>query len=135
MSVSYRGALFVSIFMLAVSWPACAGGLDGTQWKLKVVPDKQTADKAETEFADTVSFTDGSFSSSALSAKGFKPARYRGDFEEKEAEFEAEQVSATEGVIIWMGEIRGDHIAGSLQWKKKDGANLQFNFTGTKASP
>ena len=111
------------------------GGLDGQRWKISVVPDKAAAEKGGKEFSDTIIFAGDKFSSTALDAKGFKPVSYRGDFEENEAEFEAEQVSETEGVVLWLGEIRSDRMSGTLQWKKKDGGTLLFDFTGTKVTP
>jgi hypothetical protein len=111
---------------------ACyAAFLDGTQCKVKVVPEKATAEKGETAFDDTLSFTGGKFSSSAFLAKGFKPAAYRGEQEENEAEFEVEQTSVTNGVINWLGEIRGKKFMGQLTWTKKDGTNFLYNFEGT----
>ena len=92
-----------------------------------------TSGKGATEFTDIIAFTGGRFTSTVLKAKGYEPVKYRGDFEEREAEFEAEQTSESEGVAIWLGEIRGDRVTGSLQLRKKDGTNVSFNFTGSKA--
>ena len=103
-------------------------------WRITLSPDKATAERGEKEFNDTISFADGKFSSSALAKKGFKPAKYQGDFEEREAEFDLDQESQSEGIVIWIGEIRGEKITGRIQWKKKDGRNLFFNFTGAKAT-
>lgn len=104
------------------------------RWRIALTPDKATAERGEKEFSDTISFAGANFSSTALGAKGFKPAAYRGDFEEREAEFDLEQESETEGVAIWIGEVRGEKITGRLQWKKRDGTNLFFNFVGAKAA-
>ena len=114
---------------------ALGGGfLDGTRWEITVVPEKATADAGIKQFNTTLTFADGKLSSSELSAKGFKPVAYRGETEESESEFEAEQMSETDGVAAWLGEIHGGRIVGRLQWKKKDGAQLSFNFSGTKVS-
>ncbi len=102
-------------------------------WKITVMPDKAAAEKGEKEFTDIISFVAGKFSSSALAAKGFKPAAYRGDFEEHEAEFDLEQRSESEGIAIWIGEVRNGKMSGRLQWKKKDGTNTFFDFLGSKA--
>jgi hypothetical protein len=113
-----------------------AGGviLQGTFWRITAAPDDASAKSGAEKFNDTISFADGKFSSAALARKGFKPAKYQGDFEEREAEFDLEQESQTEGIAIWIGELRGEKITGRLQWKKKDGTNLFFNFTGSKAA-
>jgi hypothetical protein len=118
------------LFFLAAS--CMASVLDRGAWKITIVPDKAAIASGLKEFSDTLTFAEGKFGSVALSAKGFRPVAYRGDFEEGEAEFEAEQVSDTEGVAIWLGEIRGDRIVGRLQFRKKDGTNLAFNFSGTR---
>jgi len=126
-------ACALAIVGLAVIAINCwAAFLDGTHGKVKVVPDKATADKGEKEFDDTLSFADGKFSSSFFLAKGFKPATYGGEKEDTEAEFEVEQTSVTNGLINWLGEIRGKKFMGRLMWKKKDGSTLNYNFEGTK---
>jgi hypothetical protein len=122
------------LVLLSFATFCIASVLDGAAWRITVVPDKATAERGEKEFTDTISFAGGMFISSALAAKGFKPAKYRGDFEEQEAEFDLDQESADEGVAIWIGEVRKAKIAGRLQWKKKDGTNLIFNFSGTRDS-
>src|SRR2546425_9571373 len=78
-----------------------AGVLDGTKWKVKVVPDKAGADRGEKEFDDELIFTDGKFTSTALLRKGFKSSKYNAEVEPHEAEFEVELVSATNGVAAW----------------------------------
>jgi hypothetical protein len=109
-----------------------AAFLDGTHSKVKVVPDKMTADKGEKEYTDTLSFSKGKFSSATFLARGFKPADYRGESEENEAEFEVEQTSGTNGVVNWQGEIRAKKVLGRLTWKKKDGTSLSYDFEGPK---
>ncbi len=120
----------VATFLLAVTIPCHAAFLDGTTCKIKLTPDPATADKGEKAFDDTVKFADGKFSSAAFLAKGFKPGPYGGEKEEKEAEFEAEQTSDTDGVINWQGQIRGKKVVGRLRWKTKDGTFLAFDFEG-----
>ena len=120
------------LMLLALACPCRAGFLDGTTGQLKVVPEKAAADKGAKEFSDKITFAEGKFSSAFFSAKGFKPAVYRGEVEPKEAEFEVEQTSESEGVITWLGEIRGQQIVGRLTWRLKDGSALSYNFEGTK---
>jgi hypothetical protein len=123
---------FIQLLVVLSFTTSCvAGVLDGA-WKVTLIPDKATAEKREKEFTDTISFAEGKFHSAAFGAKGFKAAKYRGDFEEREAEFDLEQQSETAGVIIWIGEVRAGKMTGRLQWKRKDGTNLFFNFTGSK---
>jgi len=134
-SLNRQGWLVAGIWVLMLSALACpcrAGFLDGTSGQLKVVPEQATADKGGKEFSDKITFADGKFTSSFFLAKGFKPAVYRGETEPNEAEFEVEQTSVSDGVITWLGEIRGKQILGRLKWQKKDGPMLSYNFEGTK---
>lgn len=127
----------LSIFAVLLFLPLSGAHADvlAGSWQITLTPDKATAEKGAAKFTDTVEFADGKFSSAVLATIGFKPAAYRGDFEEREAEFDLEQESESEGVAIWIGEVRGGKMTGRLQWKKKDGTNLFFNFSGSKASP
>lgn len=126
-----KGCVLAMVALAVIAINCYAAFLDGTHCKVKMVPEKATADKGEKEFDDTLSFAGGKFSSSVFLAKGFKPAAYRGEKEENEAEFEVEQTSVTNGVINWLGEIRGKKFMGRLAWTKKDGTNLAYNFEGT----
>jgi hypothetical protein len=127
----FPGPLVATMLVFAVAMVCCDAFLDGTQCKVKMVTDKATADKGEKAYDDTLSFADGKFSSSTFQARGFKPASYKGEKEDIEAEFEVEQTSVTNGVVTWLGEIRGKKFAGRLTWKKKDGTSLSYDFEGT----
>jgi hypothetical protein len=106
--------------------------LDGMKFKVKVVPDKVTAEKGAKEFDDELIFADGKFTSTTLLRKGFKPSKYYAETEPNEAEFEVEQRSAGNGVATWTGEIRGTNALGGLSWLQKNGTNFTYDFTGTK---
>jgi hypothetical protein len=128
-----RRAFYLTPVMLAVLVTPCrAAFLDGTVGQVQVVPDKTSADKGEKEFSDKFTFADGKFSSEFFAGKGFKPSVYRGETEANEAEFEVEQASESQGVITWLGEIRGKRLIGRLIWRRKDGMVLNFDFEGTK---
>jgi hypothetical protein len=122
----------VAVVTFAIAVACYAGVLDGTHGKVKMIPDKATADKGEKGFEDTLSFADGKFTSTFFLARGFKPATYNGEKEENEAEFEVEQTSTTNGVVNWLGEIRSKKLVGRLTWKKADGTNLMYDFDGPK---
>jgi len=124
------GRAVASVLLLATAVTCCAAVLDGTHGKVKMIPDKATTDAGENGFDDTLSFADGKFSSKFFLAKGFKPAAYNGENEGNEAEFEVEQTSVGNGLINWLGEIRGKKFMGRLTWKKKDGRTLTYNFEG-----
>jgi hypothetical protein len=127
------GVAVASVMALGVAITCRAAFLDGTHGKVKMTPNKAAVDKGEKEFDDTLTFADGKFSSSAFLARGFKPAVYRGESEENEAEFEVEQIGEnTNSLVNWQGEIRGKRIVGRLTWKKTDGTSLSYDFDGTK---
>ena len=128
----FRRVVILSAMLLAAAGIVRAGVLDGTRFKVKVVPDKATADKGEKGFEDELIFADGKFTSTALSRKGFKSTKYRAESESWEAEFEVELVSATNGVAVWIGEIRGTNALGGLQWIQKGRGDYMFEFNGTK---
>jgi hypothetical protein len=125
------GVVLASMMALTFTIACYAAVLDGTHGKIKVIPDQVTGGKAEKGVDDTLSFADGKFKSVFFLAKGFKPAAYNGEREENEAEFEVEQTSVTNGLINWLGEIRGKKLMGRLTWTKKDGRTLTYNFEGT----
>lgn len=106
--------------------------LDGITAKVRVTPDAPSAAKGEKVFDDTLSFADGKFTSRVFLAKGFASAKYSGENEENEAEFEVEQTSSTDGVIDWLGEIRGSNVVGKLTWRKKSGGTFTYDFQGVK---
>src|SRR5437867_1272985 len=106
----------VLAMLLASAIIVHAGVLDGTKWKVRLVPDKAAADKGEKEFDDELIFTDGKFTSTALLRRGFKPSKYHAEVEPREAEFEVQQVSETDGTADWHGEIRGTNTVGGLEW-------------------
>ncbi len=125
-------ATIVGAILLASAIIVRAGLLDGTKLKVRVVPDKAAADQGAEGFDDELIFADGKCTSTALLQKGFKQAKYSAEVEPNEAEFEIELVSATNGVVVWTGEIRGTNTLGGLQWMRKGRSNLMYEFTGTK---
>jgi hypothetical protein len=129
---SIRRVTIVGAILLASAIIVHAGLLDGTKLKVKVVPDKAAADKGAKGFDDELIFADGKCTSTALLQKGFKQAKYSAEVEPNEAEFEIELVSATNGVVVWTGEIRGTNTLGGLQWIREGRSNLMYEFSGTK---
>ena len=118
--------------LLAGSIIVRAGVLDGTKLRVKVVPDKAAAEKGAKPFDDELIFADGKCTSTTLSRQGFKPSKYNAEVEPNEAEFEIELVSATNGVVVWTGEIRGTNTLGGLQWMHEGRSNIMYEFHGTK---
>jgi hypothetical protein len=135
--------LFMKLAPCVLGWVALtviamncrAGALDGIRAKVRVVPADAPAGRSDQGFDDTLSFADGKFSSTAFLAKGFQPARYDGEQEEREAEFEVSQTNGVGEVIDWLGNMGGNHVGGRLHWKTKDGTRRVFYyFNGTKES-
>jgi hypothetical protein len=111
-----------------------AGELDGTRAQVKVARADASTDQDKKGFDDTLSFADGKFTSTAFGAKGFQPARYNGEREEHEAEFEVEQTNGVGEVVNWLGNIQGNHVGGRVHWVKKDGTRTSYHFNGTADS-
>lgn len=122
----------VSTMLLASALIVHAATLDGTKWKVKVVPDKATADKGAKPFNDELIFAHGEFTSRALLRNGFKSSKYKVETEPGEVGFEVEQFKATNDVAIWIGDTRGTNTIGGLQWKQKVHGDFIYEFTGTK---
>ena len=127
-----RNVTVLSAMLLASAMIVHAALLDGTRFKVKVVPDKAAAEKGAKAFDDELIFADGKLTSTALLQKGFKPGKYHAETEPNEAEFEANQVNGTNSTADWSGEIRGTNTMGGLQILQKDGTYHGYEFTGTK---
>ena len=127
-----RKLTVLSAMLLAGAMIVHAALLDGTKFKVKVVPNKTAADKGAKAFDDELIFADGKFTSTALLRKGFKPVKYHAEAEPNEAEFEAQLFNGTNTTADWSGEIRGTNTMGGLQWQQKDGTYFGYEFTGTK---
>ena len=130
-----RRVIIASVLLLAGGVIIHAEMLDGTKWKVKVVPDKATADKGAKAFDDELIFTNGEFTSKIMLREGFKPSKYKVETEPGEVGFEVEQskaIKATNDVAIWIGDIRGTNATGGLQWKKKVNGDFLYDVTGTK---
>ena len=106
--------------------------LDGTKWKVQVVPSEAAAAKGEKEFADELVFADGKFSSTATLAKGYPQAAYRAEDESYEIEFESVLVNTAEGKATWSGGIDKTSITGRLEYIHKDGTKLYYTFKGKR---
>jgi hypothetical protein len=129
---SVRRTAILSALLLASGAILQAALLDGTRWKVRVVPDEAAAKKGAKAFDDVLVFADGKLTSTTLAQKGFKPGKYFAEAEPHEAEFEAELVAATNNVVTWSGEIRGTNVLGGVQWLQQDGTYQGYTFTGAK---
>ena len=133
MQTELKQIVSVTLFAwLLTTITAQAELLDGTKWKVQVIPQKQAADKGEKEFADELTFADGKFISQASAAKGFPRAAYSAEDESYEIEFESTLVSESEGRATWSGGITKKTLTGKLELIKKDGSKLYYTFKGER---
>jgi hypothetical protein len=124
---------FCLVAMLAVAGTAeRAERMDGTKWKVKVTPDKDSVKKGARAFDDEFVFVKGQFTSTALAAHGFKPGPYRFETEDAEIEWSADKESSNGDMAGWGGRVDGKATTGNFHWQKKDGTSLFYKFTGTK---
>jgi hypothetical protein len=125
--------LFCLVAMLAVAGTVeHAERMDGTKWKVKVAPDKDSANKGAKAFDDEFIFAKGQFTSIALEARGFKPGPYRFETEDAEVEWAADKENSAGDMVGWGGRVDGKTTTGNFHWQKKDGTSLFYKFTGTK---
>ena len=106
--------------------------LDGSKWKIKVVPDAEAATRGEKEFEDELIFADGKVTMTACGVSGFEASVYRVEIKEGTPRWKTDQVSEKEGTARWMGKFDGDNVTGKLRWTKKDGTELKYSFAGKK---
>ena len=117
---------------------AIAGGaeraerLDGTKWKVEIIPDQVSASKGAKAFDDEFIFIKGRFTSIAMQAHGFEPGPYRFETEDTEVEWSANKENSTGDMAGWGGRVDGKTTTGNFHWQKKDGTSLFYKFTGTK---
>lgn len=118
--------------VFAVSASFAAERMDGTKWKAKVTPDKESAAKGARGFDDEFVFADGKFTSTALAAEGFKTGPYRFEAEVGETEWSADKESETAGKAGWSGRVNDQTSSGNFHWLKKDGTSQFYKFTATR---
>ena len=130
--MKFRYWILLVVILTVAPAAARAERMDGTKWKVKVTPDKETADKGVKGFDDEFIFADGQFTSTALQAHGFKPGPYRYETEGDDVEWSADKESSSADLAGWGGRVDGKTTTGNFHWQKKDGTSLFFKFTGTK---
>jgi hypothetical protein len=122
---------FVAILVVAGS-VACAERMDGTKWKVKVTPDKESADKGAKEFDDEFIFADGQFTSTALQVQGFKSGPYRFETEGDDVEWSADKENSAEDMAGWGGRVNRKTTSGNFHSQTKSGISLFYKFLATK---
>ena len=124
--------LWLASILAVASSAVFAERMDGTKWKVKVIPDKESADKGAKAFDDEFIFADGQFTSKAMQAHGFKTGPYRYETEGDEVEWSAGKQNSTADMAGWSGRVGNNTTTGSFHWQKKDGTSLFYKFTATK---
>lgn len=109
--------------------------LEGTKWKVKVMPGDAERQAGEEEFEETLIFKGGKFRTTRGDKKGYKPADYEEDTRGSAAgalKFTAEQVHEQHGKTKWTGTITATEITGDVEWTTKHGQVLHYTFKGEK---
>ena len=107
--------------------------LDGTSWKIDVVPDSMAKEKGEKDYKEGLTFADGMLTMNEGQKSGFASSPYEvaksGD---KDWTFKTESNSVTAGNAVLTGTIHEKGIEGKLIMTMKGGAVLTYTFKGTK---
>jgi hypothetical protein len=107
--------------------------LDGTSWKIDVVPDAMAKTKGEKEYKEVLTFADGMVTMNEGQKVGFASSSYEVTKSgEKDWTFKTEQKSESTGRSIWTGTIHEKGFEGKLILTKHGGAVLTYTFKGNK---
>ena len=108
--------------------------LDGSRWRIAVVPDQASAASGAETLVQTVEFANGWIST--LSKQGFSsaPIEYRG--EAGAGAWTARQWASQKLMKAeWRGQVAANEMEGSLIMSKSDGTKWQYSFTGHIVTP
>lgn len=109
-----------------------AGLLDGTEWKVQVVPTRQTANKDAKRFEDVLTFERGRLTSRELKGKGVRAVRYEATGNPDFYNWETAPVVRGKKRAQWDGVIKEQDITGNLKWVTGDGRVLYYFINGKK---
>lgn len=123
-------ALFFFIALVAAN--ASGGLLDGTAWKVQVVPTTKTADKDVPRFEDVLTFARGRLLSRELKHRGIGAVTYQAKGTPDFYNWETVPIVRGRPVAQWDGVIKDQDIKGNLKWVTKDGRVLYFFINGKK---
>jgi hypothetical protein len=103
---SWPSAAFCALAMMLTAAPALASGaLDGKRFDGVFMERGKTSGDA-----DTLTFRDGRFRSSACDKYGYSDAAYKASTQGDTTVFEAETESAKYGKLLWKGTVRGEKL-------------------------
>lgn len=100
-----RAAALAAAMSIAVAVPAAAQTLDGKRFEGVFLAKGKTRGDA-----DTLTFKNGRFHSSACDSYGYSDAPYKTAVEGESIRFEAETMSPKYGKLRWTGFVRGDKL-------------------------
>ena len=79
---------------------------------------------------DTFIFKDGKFHSTACDPYGFGDGAYTAKVNGDAIAFEAKTTSPTDGLMQWMGTVKGDKIEGTATWQRVGKAPVEHWLKG-----
>lgn len=107
--------------------------LEGSKWKIKLVPDDDSRKAGAKQIEDTVLFKGSKFTSEAFGKQGFAAADYDEDARGLiSATFKVEVKSDSAGTAKWSGTVTSTQIKGQLIITGKDGKVTTYDFLGEK---
>lgn len=120
----------VAVLSLGLSM---AQPLEGTKWKIKLVPEEDSRKAGAKEMEDAITFKGAKFSSEALVKQGFAAIEFEEDTRGMlTAQFKVDAKSTTAGTAKWTGAVTGEAVKGQLIITAKDGKVTTYNFQGEK---
>lgn len=124
--------LFLFFLIALVAADASAGLLDGTSWKVQVVPTTKTANKDVPRFEDVLTFARGRLLSRELKRRGIRAVSYQAKGTPDFYNWETTPIVRSRPAVQWDGVIKDQDIKGNLKWVTKDGRVLYFFINGKK---
>lgn len=128
-----RLALSAVVMLTFCSIALAAQPLEGTKWKIKLVPDEDSRKAGAKDIEDVITFKGSKFTSEAQSKQGFAAVEYQEDTRGMiSATFTAEPKSTANGTAKWTGAVTSDQVKGQLVVTSKDGKKTTYEFQGEK---
>ena len=113
---------------------ASVAPLEGTKWSIKLTPDAMAKQKGEKSSKDTLTFRNGTLTSTACVKYGFTASPYTTARSGAAWSFNTEQLSKKDGKTAWTGQVSGGAITGTMTWTKLDGSVLRYSFEGKRSA-
>ena len=124
---SVAGAFFTAINLL---YAAVFGGpIDGTSWDIKV---KQDGIFHWGSRRDTLVFHGGKLVVAGAVSQGYSPTIYESRGTDSGTAFAAGLDDPSREAIEWSGRVDGDHIAGVVIVRARDGRVVRYAFSGER---